>query len=510
MLQNVDKYRLLPPDKQYLVKRLMLRNRLWKGTDYHPHAKQKEVHLAIARGAKRVIMNWGRRTGKTICGASEILVDMGFPPDGKLPTRGMEITAPKSGITERVFGYLWDWIVDKRVFGCEPLYKATRERYIEMPWRARIEGKTTDDTDNLRGEGLVGRVADEHASDAEDILRQYLLPPLFDTAGWCMLISTPKGRNNHFCNTYTDWHAKMTEGNPLYFASHATSYDNPFINLAELEEYKAACMATGMMDLFDQEIMAMFTSLTGAIYPNFQPIKEGSPWHVQAFDPFPNVPFILGIDWGFSDPFVCLLAQRIGEVIFVLDEITVKNVVPDDQAAMIWERVKKYLPWCFKVVKYNHCAECGFRESQDDTEYEHGFLKYIQCPVCGNRVMLEIVEQVPYLGMAYCDPESPSNKAVFLNNNIPIYVPDTSDEININDVVEGINWVRAFFGRAHEPAIVIHPRCTNLIRYIAAYVRKRDGSEKPLEKDDHFPDALRYLVVGSMGCRKYEPFRFAA
>lgn len=64
-----------------------------------------------------------------------------------------------------------------------------------------------------------------------------------------------------------------------------------------------------------------------------------------------------------------------------------------------------------------------------------------------------------------------------------------------NDVLDGISMTASFIGCR---IIKVHKRCTQLIREIMAYVWDTTptlkGNEKPLKRDDHGPDALRYFI----------------
>jgi hypothetical protein len=51
------------------------------------------------------------------------------------------------------------------------------------------------------------------------------------------------------------------------------------------------------------------------------------------------------------------------------------------------------------------------------------------------------------------------------------------------------------------PGLVVFDTCVDLIREVENYVRPdarggKDGTEKPVKRDDHLLDALRYMVTG--------------
>ncbi len=427
---------------------MLLRRRLSARVGYQPHPKQQAVHAAIDRGAKRLACCWGRRGGKSEMAAIEYLTELCFPPAGHLPRRILPLVAPEADITDKIFRYLWRWCVQERVLGCEPVAKSERERYIEMPWGARIEGKNTSEPDSLCGDATTFYVSDEHAKSKNGklLIAKYLLPPLLDLDGILLLLTTPEGTANHFHDTFQDW-AELAESDPRYFVSHATSYDNPYLPEGEIARMEDEYRRAGLHDVFRQEYLAEFTSLTGAVYPNFQPTRNGLPWHVQEIEPFPEIKLSLGIDWGFRNPFVCLFAQ----------------VTPDDRLFIFDEL----------YLTGRTDAECAG----------------------------EVLDRGELLGvpftMGYADPSSPEAIKTFIGRNIPMFIPPKGAKLN--DVMDGILRVRGLLGRPDCPGVVVHPRCKQLISDLQNYVfNERAEGEKPVKVNDHGPDALRYLASGAI------------
>ncbi|MEP0814512.1 MAG: hypothetical protein HRF49_07600 [bacterium] len=380
--------------------------------------------------------------------ADEALLELAYRPDGMLPKRLVLIVGPEADVTEKIFRYLWRWIVDEQVFGCAPVAKSERERYIELPWDARLEGRTTEDPRSLLGDAPVLTISDEHAQNknGQILLAQYLLPPLTDTLGTLMLLTTPQGAANHFHDTHNDW-ANEARTDPRYFTSHMTSYANPFLPQGEIDELERLYRRMGMYEVFRQEYLAEFTALSGAVYPNFMPERDGQPWHVQDFDLLDGIPVSLGIDWGFRNPFVCLFAQVTGDdCVFIFDELYLTGHTLPECAEAVIERGELY--------------------------------------------------GVPF-AMGYPDPASPEGAHVFREYGIAMWQAPKGTKLN--DVNDGILRVRGLFGRDDKPAIVIHPRCERLIRDLQNYIfNERAEGEKPVKQNDHGPDALRYLVAGAI------------
>lgn len=441
-----------------LVRRIQ-RLKLGKAIGYRAHASQQRLHDAIDHGARRVMVTAGRRGGKSQFGAIEICAELSFGPVGHLPVRSCLIAAPESDITDNVFGLCWKWIVDEQIFGCAPVAKSARQRYIEMPWRARLEGKTTKDPTSLRGPGRSITVADEFAF-GNDVLKDYLIPPLIDCDGLFIAITTPDG-DNFAKDYYDDWTARMNgevEGvNPALYCTHTwTSWDNPYLPRHVLEEIKAMYLATGSVEIYEQEILAKFTAMAGAIYPMFSKTR-----HVSPIEFIPGLPVILGVDFGFTNPACVLFGQRQGEQIRVFDEIYQSGLTDQRLAEMVKDRLNE---WGVNI--------------EDDSQYD----------IC------------------YSDPEHASGRAEFDEQGIYTTI-GAADGSRINAVKQGIAAVRRQLSvpEPNPPGIVIHPRCSNLIRTLPKYAISPSNNDRdprddePKKKEDHAPDSLRYLVFGEFG-----------
>ena len=425
-------------------------------TGYEPHPKQAEIHDAIDRGATRCASVWGRRGGKTILWADEAAVQVPFGPTGNMPRRLIRLTGPEFVLTDPAFEYLWHWIVDEEILGYKPKHASARERYIQMPWPCHVECKTTDNPKALQGKGVALNVCDEHADDHEGILKQFILPTTFDTGGIVGCIGTPKGKLNHYTKTYEDW-SKEAATDPQYFTSHATSYDNPHIDHRELDKYRAACIRAHCEQVFDQEVMARFVSLSGAIYDNFQPMRDGAPWHVGEVSYRDYLPLVIGVDWGTIHNYVNVIGQVIeGDRLNIIEEISTPGLDPE------------------RMVKAT-LKQLGKRKA----------------------------------GMSYCDPSGAGNKKLFRKYGIPVYEPSSKDRTQLNNVEDGILQVKRCFGREDLPGIVIDPSCAQLIKGIYSYEwNDRATKATPKKVDDDEVDALRYLVMGTIGLKQALPFLY--
>lgn len=440
----------------YRIKRRIFQQRIRKRTGYEPHPKQKELHDAIFRGATRIASVWGRRGGKSIAWADEVTTDGGFGPVMGLPKRLIRITAPEFSLTDPVFEYVWHWVVDESLYGYTPKYARTDQRFIEMPWGARIECKTTDNPKALQGKGVSLNISDEHADEREGVLKQIIEPTTFDTGGIIGLIGTPKGRLNHYTRTYKSWTEKA-KTDPAYFTSHATSFENPHLDHQALLDYRDECIRANCYQLYEQEVLAQFVSLAGAIYDNFRPMLEGVPWHVQPVQYRDDLPIVLGVDWGTIHNFAVEFGQVVdGDRLQIFDEISQPNLDPEQQIQLVLQKL------------------------------------------AGRPV-----------GMAYCDPSGAGNKQLFRKYGIPVYEPSSTDRTRLNSVEDGILQVKRCFAREDTPGIVIDPKCIALVGGIETYEwNDRSVKAQPKKEKDDEADALRYLVMGTVGLKKALPFLY--
>lgn len=121
-----------------------------------------------------------------------------------------------------------------------------------------------DDPEAARGMSLRYAVLDEYADQPPHVWKEIIRPALVDMRGGAFIIGTPKGRN-HFFETYEN--AKNGKGPKWknWKAYTFRTHDNPLIHPEELEELIAE-YTNGSEHLFDQEILAKFVTLDGAIF----------------------------------------------------------------------------------------------------------------------------------------------------------------------------------------------------------------------------------------------------
>lgn len=394
------------------------------------HSAQLEIYNHPAR-FKVVVC--GRRFGKTTLG-TRICLEAAL--EGKR-IWWIAPTYPLAAIGWRMVKKLaYDSGLNYTIRESELMLKGSGDGWLQV--------KSASDRDKMRGEGLDGIVVDEAAYVDPHAWTDVLRPALADKKGWAMFISTPDG-----FNYFHELFLLGSGENPDWKSWQMPTSANPFIDPAELEAAKAT------MDIvtFRQEFEAKFEALSGRVFDQFEVLENVS---VDAeYDPALG-DILWGVDDGYAQgdgpgslsyhPRVIVCAQRtpIGGV----------NVF--------------YARFSTGEADYNITID-AIVGSQDG--------------------------QTPRL---YPDPEIAfvdSSAAMFrgaLNERGIVTTAAT------HPVYEGIRNLRRMVVDGHGIRLLkIHPRCKELIREMETYQFAEDGAQagerKPLKRNDHGIDGLRYL-----------------
>jgi len=247
--------------------------------NYVPHGAQREIHEA--RGFRFRTVCTGRRFGKTLCLAAEVLDRGGCDPlspqesaggSGGRLVRDYGWVAPTYNVAERgieAFRQIADGVV--HVGGRAP----SRVEFTGNAGPVRVWFLSADNPDNIRGYGFQGLVVDEAAMIPADVWHYVLRPTIAQTLGWAVFVSTPKGRN---------WFFDMfTRGNdpaePDYCSLRFPSRVSPFFPESEWQDARRSLPG----DVFRQEYEAqfledsagVFRGVDGCLIPGDPPSPDG-------------------------------------------------------------------------------------------------------------------------------------------------------------------------------------------------------------------------------------------
>ena len=218
--------------------------------NYVPHPGQRAIHEA--RRARFRTVCTGRRFGKTLCLAAELLDRGGCERGGDYGW-----VAPTYNVADRgieAFRTIAEGFV--RVVGRMP----TRVEFEGSAGPVRVWFLSADNPDNIRGYGFQGLVVDEAASVSRDVWHFVLRPTIAQTLGWAVFVSTPKGRN-WFYDLYT---RGMDGLEPDYLSLSFPSNASPYFPELEWEDAKRTLPA----DVFRQEYMAEFLEDSAGVFRN--------------------------------------------------------------------------------------------------------------------------------------------------------------------------------------------------------------------------------------------------
>ena len=215
--------------------------------DYTPHPAQLAIHKA--RDARFRTVCTGRRFGKTLCMAAELLDRGGGEIGGDYGW-----VAPTYGVAERGVEAFRTIAPDfVRVVGRMP----TRVEFEGAAGPCRVFMLSADNPDSIRGFGFRGIVVDEAAAVPVDVWNYVLRPTLAQTLGWGVFISTPAGRN-----WFYDMFTRGVERQEGFLSFTFPSNVSPYFPAKEWDEAKA----TLPEDVFRQEYMAEFLEDSAGVF----------------------------------------------------------------------------------------------------------------------------------------------------------------------------------------------------------------------------------------------------
>lgn len=236
---------------------------------YKPHSGQKLLHDSKARFR---IATCGRRWGKTFACVNELAKYAWMHPGSM--TWWVAPVYRQSRIAFRLMTNKFKDVIEN-----------STKNPMEIYWKngAITQFNSTDQADNLRGEGVNFMVIDEAAMIPEEAWTQTLRPTLSDKQGRAIIVSTPKGHNWF----YVLWMRGQDPDNPHYESWQFPTSSNPFIMPDEIEEVQS----TLPLDVFKQEFQALFLEDGAGVFRGIRHCVRGD-----LEEPRPGVSYVIGFD----------------------------------------------------------------------------------------------------------------------------------------------------------------------------------------------------------------------
>jgi PBSX family phage terminase large subunit len=236
-----------------------------------------------------------------------------------------------------------------------------------------------------------------------------------------------------------EWIDKAEAGDKNYYALHYTLDDNPYVD----EDYKQRIRNSLSGVFYKRNYLGQWCLAEGAIFDFFdrriyvckEPPRAAEYW-------------IAGIDYGTANSFACTFVG------ISTGKYAQNGICRWAQKEYVWDSKKT-------------------NRQKTNSEYANDVQAFLE----------------PYgVKQVYIDPSAAAFKVELLRRGFHVMEAD-------NDVFNGIDFVTSEMKKGN---LFICEDCPNLIREIESYVwdmkAAEKGEDKPIKKDDHSIDSLRYAV----------------
>lgn len=395
----------------------------------------------ILRASERyLVLVAGRRFGKTVLAIAWLISELLARPAGALGYYVLPFRHQAKAVA-------WDEL--KRATAALRVGKPNEtELSVQLRGERRIVLKGADDPESLEGVGLSAAVLDEFARMKLSAWQNSLRPALADHAGRVLFIGKPRGFN-HLREFYLRGTGPTKRDG--WRSWQFRTIDGGFVSAEDIEEARRDLPPK----IFRQEFEASFETLAGRVYEEFL-LKPPPDGHVLSqFDApamFDRV--AIGIDWGFTNPFAAIAVGESGDTkIASAEEYGAEFNVARVEASL--RRLHARFPfasWHADPSRPDLCREFSARLG-------------ITIEPAVNDVMDGILEV-----MTLVHPRETET----LRNGVVV--------------------------QEQRPRLLVSDACPNTCSGMDGYVwdTDREGNpvERPLKKNDHAPDALRYAAMG--------------
>lgn len=471
---------------------------IWKEVDWVPYPLQREVLLDRTRNK---VLAAGRRAGKSQVGGHRLVPEAfrAYAERKVLGKRGLRreywIVGPEYSDAEKEFRVVYDSL--KRLgftFDHPGTYNNPETgsmRISLFDGKYIIDAKSAKYPQTLVGEGLSGVVFSEAAKLKPSTWIKYVRPTLADFNGWAQFGSTPEGKNWF----YDLWMIGQNPDRADWASWRAPAWVNPYVYPGgvneELLKYLAEQHRHGRLDaakkvlaelgrmitgddgvvapagihpeiwamwldmsveMFNQEIAALFTEFVGRVFKDFdEEIHVNSDGFRAGWETWACA------DYGFTNPFVWLIVQ----------------VSPDHKR--------------FHVL---------------DEIYETGRTTEEMAQIIQSRGMNPVT-----LRGFYPDPAEP-DRTKRLEQILKLRAVSPGS-LELNDRLEWFRRKLKVDASPEGPQLTVNRVCVNTIREYNDYKypmtreqaseKGRSAPEHPLKKDDHTPEALGRMFSGMLG-----------
>ena len=305
-------------------------------TLYKPHPKQLEIHNAIDSDGKYFVVSIGRQFGKTMLGENQALkwcIENNWKVGWISPTYKQ---------CKKVFKEIVNALGK-----CPYVTRVNHsDLVLEFDTKSTLQFYSAEAYDSIRGETFDGLICDEFAFFKPEAWNEVLKATVLVKGKKILITSTPRGKNQF----YTIFN--MANDNPQYKSFFGTSYDNPFIDKAEIEDAKRSLPD----HIFRQEYLAEFLDDGSSVFRNIKDcIKTGKDSRI----------YYAGVDLGRADDYTVLTIVDEDN-----NEVYCERWRHMDWSAIISNVVKAlntYKP--YTLIESNGAQDAIFEQIRDKVSY---------------------------------------------------------------------------------------------------------------------------------------------
>ena len=432
---------------------------------YKPHRSQKKFHKSKARTK---VACAGARGGKSFMAGLEAAAEL------TVPNTRIWIIGKTFALAEKEFEYVYNALLRhpdpklRKFFAANSKSRYNRvqgQMRIEFDWGSWIECKSTQDPDSLLGEELDYVIYSEGSKISKYIHDTYVEQRLAMRCGTLVIPTTPDGYDEMLHPVFMRGQDKSFHYGNCKYTDSVESWQFPSIENPTYprEIYDAAKrkVEQGILSqaAFDEQYNGHFTSNSGKVYKTFRP-------EVHVVDPF-SIPdgweWVAGMDVGMDAPTTMLLGtvDQLGSLVIVEEYVQEGSLVPEHvkNIRRIWDR------WLGEGNEPSYTVIDPASAQRTAASPFSVLMQYIDhglgCIKANNEIDAGINMVTEYLD----------------------YDPDLNED---GDMVK-------------PPRLFVFNECTTLINEFQGYVwaRKREGARlnKPVSRNDHCLDALRYMCM---------------
>lgn len=315
---------------------------------------------------------------------------------------------------------------------------------------SRVECKSGDRPDRLRGRSLDFVVMDEAAYQQKETWFEVLRPALSDRQGGALFTTTPAGLIQSW---YADLWEEAGTAESTWGRHQYSTIDGGWVLPEEVAEARA------MLDprTFRAEYEASFESPTGRVFPDFSDVNITD----EAEDDG-HASLKIGIDFNVAT-LPAIICRIVGDELWVVDEITLHNSTTESLGRALRQK------------------------------YPNRYLMAYPDPTGGSRKTSAV-------------DATTTDHTLLEKSGIKIY--ERRNPYAIRDKYQAMNWLLC--DARGKRRMKIHPRCKAVIRDLKFMVYK-EGTDQPDKSDperSHHSDALGYCVLGAMKPLMPEKYKF--